>query len=154
MSWKSLTAMVLLLGLVTCLMAQDNQVKPFLGVWTLNLEKSKDAAFDSQTITNVPAPGGGYLSTRSQVYKENKNSSTEVHPVVFDGKPHKTSGGDTRIITYKLIDPYTFERTHDRNGKISTDKTTVSRDGKTMTIAMPAGDRIYDKKFDVREVGQ
>src|SRR5262247_3471552 len=100
MSWRFLAAMVLLLAFVTCLMAQDNQVKPFLGVWTLNLEKSKDAPFDSQTITNVPAPGGGYISTRSQVGKENKSSSTEIHPVVFDGKPHRTAGGDLREITY------------------------------------------------------
>jgi hypothetical protein len=155
MSRKSLAAVVLLLAFVTCLMAQDNPAKPFLGVWMLNLEKTPNAPFDSQTITNVPTPGGGYLSTRSQVGKDNKNSSTEVHPVAFDGKPHKTAGGDTRMITYKLIDPNTFERTIDRNGKISTDKTTVSKDGKTMTIAgMPGGDRVYDKKFDVREVGK
>ena len=154
MSWKSLAAMVLLLAFATCLMAQENQVKPFLGVWVFNLEKSTDAPFDSQTLTNVPAPGGGYISTRSNVGKENKSSSTEVHPVVFDGKPHRTSGGDARSITYKLLDPYTFERTHDRNGKIATDKTQVSKDGKTMTITLPTGNRVYDKKFDVREVGK
>ena len=73
---------------------------------------------------------------------------------MFDGKPHRTTGGDLREITYKLLDPYTFERTHNRNGKLSTDKTQVSKDGKTMTITMPMGDRVYDKKFDVREVGK
>ena len=125
-----------------------------LGVWMLNLEKSKDAAFDSQTLTNLPAPGGGYISTRSQVGKENKTSSTEVHPVVFDGKPHKTAGGDAREITYKLIDAYTFERTHNRNGKISVDTEQVSKDGKTMTVKQANATRIYDKKFDVKQVGR
>jgi len=154
MSRKSLAAVVLLLAFVTLVMAQDNPARPFLGVWMLNLEKTPNAPFDSQTITNVPTPGG-YLSTRSQVGKDNKNSRTEVHPVVFDGKPHKTAGGDTRLITYKMIDPYTFERTIDRDGKISMDKTIVSKDGKTMTISgMPGGDRVYEKKFDVREVGK
>jgi hypothetical protein len=58
--------------------------------------------------------------------KENKSSSTESHPVIFDDKPHQTTGGDGREISYKLIDPYTIERTHNRNGRISVDTELVS----------------------------
>jgi hypothetical protein len=102
----------------------------------------------------VPAPGGGFTSTRATIGKENKSSSTEIHPVVFDGKPHQTSGGDAREISYKLIDPYTIERTHNRNGKISVDTEQVSKDGKTMTVKQANAVRIYDKKFAVKAVGR
>jgi len=64
--------------------------------------------------------------TCATIGKENKSSSTEIHPVVFDGKPHQTTGGDEREISYKLIDPYTIERTHNRNGRISVDTEQVS----------------------------
>ena len=55
---------------------------------------------------------------------------------------------------YKLIDPYTIERTHNRNGRITVDTEQVSKDGKTMTVKQPNATRIYDKKFTVKEVGR
>ena len=132
------------------LMAQDKQSEPFLGIWELNLEKTTNYPQQSQMIINVPAPGGGFISTRATIGKENKSSSAEVHPVAFDGKPHLTSGGDVRKITYKLIDPYTIERTHNRNGTISIDPEQVSKDGKTLTVKQANATRIYDKKFSVK----
>src|SRR2546421_210411 len=79
------------------------------------------------------------------------NRSAEIHPVAFDGKPHATTGGDAREIAYKLIDPYTIERTHNRNGRITVDTEQVSKDGKTLTVTQPGGvTRIYDKKFGVK----
>src|SRR6266436_158707 len=141
MSWKSLGVLVAGLAFCTSLMAQDKQSEPFLGIWEINLEK---------TINNVPAAGGGFISTRATIGKENKSSSAEVHPVAFDGKPHLTTGGDVREITYKLIDPYTIERTHNRNGTISVDTEQVSRDGKTLTVKQANATRIYDKKFSVK----
>ena len=60
-----------------------------------------------------------------------------------------------RDITYKLIDPYTIERTHNRNGRITVDTEQVSKDGKTLTVTQPGGiTRIYDKKFSVKEAGR
>jgi len=118
------------------------------------LEKTANYPQQSQTMINVPAPGGGFISTRATIGKENKSSSTEIHPVAFDGKPHQTSGGDAREISYKLIDPYTIERTHNRNGKISVDTEQVSKDGKTMTVKQANATRIYDKKFAVKPVGR
>jgi hypothetical protein len=50
---------------------------------------------------------------------------------------------------YKLIDPYTIERTHNRNGRISVDTEQVSKDCKTMTVKQANAVRIYDKKFNV-----
>ena len=155
MSWKSVVVLVATLAFDASLMAQHKQSEPFLGIWELNLEKTTNYPQQSQTMINVPAPGGGFISTRATIGKENKSSSTEIHPVVFDGKPHQTTGGDVREISYKLIDPYTIERTHNRNGRITVDTEQVSKDGKTLTVTQPGGVvRIYDKKFSVTPAGR
>ena len=154
MSWKSLGALVATLAFCTALMAEDKQSEPFLGIWELNLAKTTNYPQQSQMIINVPAPGGGFVSTRATIGKDNKSSSTEIHPVAFDGKPHQTSGGDAREISYRLVDPNTIERTHNRNGKISVDTEQVSKDGKTLTVKQANATRIYEKKFTVKEVGR
>src|SRR5436189_1028911 len=154
MSWKTVVIAVVMLGCCTTLKAQDKQSEPFLGIWEINLTKTVNYPQQSQMIINVPAPGGCFISTRATIGKENKSSSTEIHPVAFDGKPHQTTGGDAREISYKLIDPYTIERTHNRNGKISVDTEQVSKDGKTMTVKQANATRIYDKRFDVKQVGR
>ena len=151
---KSLGLVGATLTICATLMAQDKQSEPFLGIWEINLAKTTNYPQQSQMIINVPAPGGGFISTRATIAKENKSSSAEVHPVAFDGKPHATTGGDVREITYKLLDPYTIERTHNRNGKISVDTEQVSKDGKTLTVKQAGATRIYDKKFSVKEVGR
>jgi len=154
MSWRSLGLLVGVLAFSASLIAQDKQSEPFLGVWEINLTKTTNYPQQSQMVINVPAPGGGFISTRATIGKENKTSSTEIHPVAFDGKPHATTGGDVRDITYKLIDPYTIERTHNRGGKISVDREQVSKDGKTMTVTQDGRVRIYDKKFSVTPAGR
>jgi len=151
MSWKTLVIAAVTLGCGSSVMAQDKQSELFLGIWEINLTKTVNYPQQSQMIINVPAPGGGFISTRATIAKENKSSSSEIHPVAFDGKPHATTGGDVREITYKLIDPYTIERTHNRNGRITVDTEQVSKDGKTLTVTQPGGvTRIYDKKFSVK----
>ena len=127
MSWKTLVVVIVTLGCCPSLMAQDKQSEPFLGIWEINLNRTVNYPQQSQMIINVPAPGGGFISTRATIAKENKSSSAEVHPVAFDGKPHATTGGDAREIAYKLIDPYTIERTHNRNGRITVDTEQVRR---------------------------
>ena len=155
MSWKTVIVVVGTLACGTSLMAQASQSEPFLGIWEINLTKTVNYPQQSQTIVNMPAPGGGFISTRASIAKENKSSSAEIHPVAFDGKPHPTTGGDVREISYKLIDPYTIERTHNRNGRITVDTEQVSKDGKTMTVTQPGGVvRVYDKKFSVKEAGR
>jgi hypothetical protein len=154
MSWKSLGVLVAVLAFSTSLIAQDKQSEPFLGIWEINLAKTSNYPQQSQMVINVPAPGGGFISTRATIGAGNKTSSTEIHPVAFDGKPHATTGGDVRDITYKLIDPYTIERTHNRGGKLSVDREQVSKDGKTMTVTQDGRVRIYDKKFDIKPLGK
>ncbi len=146
MTGKILGAVVLTLALCPALIAQS---EPFLGIWEINLEKTTNYFQQSQMMINVPAPGGGFISTRAQIRQGNESSSTEIHPVGFDGRPYLTTGGDVREISYKLIDPRTIERTHNRNGRISVDTEQVSEDGLTLTVTQTDRVRIYDKKFNL-----
>ena len=146
MSWKTLGVVALTLAFCPSLMAQS---EAFHGIWEINLEKTTNYFQQSQMMINLPTPGGGFISTRAQIRQNNESSSTEIHPVGFDGKPYLTTGGDVREITYKLIDPRTIERTHNRDGRISVDREQVSEDGRTMTVTQADRVRIYDKKFNV-----
>ena len=148
MPWKSLWVLVAIAILGTSASAQKNL---FLGVWQLNGEKTTNYQQQRQMIINLPAPDG-FTSIRATIGKDNRNS-TEVHPVAFDGKPHATTGGDVREISYKQIDAYTIERTHNRNGKISVDTEQVSKDGKTLTVKQENAVRVYDKISEVQPVG-
>ena len=65
MSWKSLGVLVATIAFCTSLLAQN---EPFLGIWELNLEKTSNYPQQSQTIINVPAPGG-FKSTRATIGK-------------------------------------------------------------------------------------
>jgi hypothetical protein len=51
--------------------------------------------------------------------KENKSSSTEIHPVGFlMASLTRPLEAMRARFPYKLIDPYTIEKTHNRNGRI------------------------------------
>lgn len=145
MSWKSLGVLVAILAFTTGVAAQN---EPFLGIWQINLEKTTNYQQQTQMIINLPT-ADGFTSIRATIGKDGR-SSTEIHPVAFDGKPHQTTGGDPREISYKRIDANTVERTHNRNGKISVDTEQVSRDGKTLTVKQENAVRIYDKQFNVQ----
>lgn len=144
---KSLVVFLAMIAFCAVVRAEDD---PFLGVWRLNGEKTSNYQQQSQMIINVPAPGG-FTSYRATIGKDNQ-SSTETHPVAFDGKPYQTTGGDAREISYKRIDKRTIERTHNRAGKISVDTEQVSDDGKTLTVKQANAVRVYDKEFDVKPV--
>ena len=150
MSWKSLGVLIATIGFCTSVMAQQND--PFLGIWKLNGEKTTNYQQQTQLIINMPAPGG-FTSIRASIQKDDK-SSTEVHPVAFDGKPLQTTGGDARQISYKRIDANTIERTQYRSGATSVDTEEVSKDGKTLTVKQANAVRVYDKQFDVQAVGR
>jgi hypothetical protein len=149
MKWKILGVLVMAMAFCATGSAQD--YKAFLGIWQINVEKTSNYPQQTQFIINTPT-SDGFTSTRATIGKENKNSSAEVHPVVFDGQPHQTTGGDARTIAYKLVDSHTVARTQDRGGKISMDTEQVSADGKTLTVTQNGVLRIYDKIASVQGV--
>jgi hypothetical protein len=153
MSWKFLSVLVATIAFCVCtpLMAQHEPGEAFLGIWQINAAKTSNYPQQNQMIINLPGPDGGFVSIRATIGKDGKSSS-ETHPVVFDGKPHQTDGGDPREISYKLIDPHTIERTQNRNGKVSVDTEQVSNDGKTLTVTQANAMRIYDKQFSVQPI--
>jgi hypothetical protein len=148
---KVLGVIVATLAICASGMAQKQDLKAFLGIWQINKEKTVNYPQQSQMIINLPSPDG-FISTRAQVGKDNSQSSTEIHPVAFDGQPHQTSGGDARTISYKLVNPHTIARTQNRDGKISMDTEEVSADGKTLTVTQNGVVRVYDKVADVKPV--
>lgn len=146
--WKSLAVFVAVIALCTGVAAQN---EPFFGIWALNVDQTSNYPMKSQLIINVPS-SDGFISMRASINK-NGQSSTEIHPVVFDGKPHQTDGGDPREISYKRIDANTVERTQNRAGRITVDQEQVSKDGKTLTVTQPGGIvRTYAKQFSVQPV--
>jgi hypothetical protein len=157
MSWKSLGVLAAAFAFCATLTAQNKQSKdPFSGVWELNLAKTTNYdLYASQFIVYVPLPGGGLNRITASVNENKKTSTTEVHPVLFDGKPHQTVGEDRREISYKQPDPYTIVRTQNRDGQITVDKEEVSKDGKTLTITQPSGAggkgdvRVFNRRADV-----
>ena len=116
MSWKSLGVFVAVT--VFCCAGLAAQNEPFLGIWALNVDQTSNYPMKSQLIINVPSPDSpdAFISMRASINK-NGQSSTEIHPVAFDGKPHQTDGGDPREITYKRIDANTVERTPESGGE-------------------------------------
>ncbi|HYR90533.1 MAG TPA: hypothetical protein VE422_41080 [Terriglobia bacterium] len=135
MSWKSLVVLVATLAFDASLMAQDKQSDPFLGIWELNLEKTTNYPQQSQTMINVPAPGGGFISTRATIGKDNKSSSTEIHFRCFrwQASPDHWRRCDRDFLQTDPIRTRS-KRTHNRNGRISVDTEQISKDGKTMTV--------------------
>ena len=152
MSWKSLGVFVVVIAFCCIGLAAQND--PFLGIWALNVDQTSNYPMKSQLIINVPSPDSpdAFISMRASINK-NGQSSTEIHPVAFDGKPHQTDGGDPREISYKRIDANTVERTQNRAGKITVGQEQVSKDGKTLTVTQPGGIvRTYSKQFSVQPV--
>ena len=88
MSWKSLGVFVAVIGFCSIGLAAQND--PFLGIWALNVDQTSNYPMKSQLIINVPSPDSpdAFISMRSSINK-NGQSSTEIHPVAFDGNPIK-----------------------------------------------------------------
>src|SRR5258705_5007437 len=85
MSWKTLVVVMVTLGYGPSLVAQDKQSEPFLGIWEINVTRTVNYPQQSQMMINVPAPGGGFISTRATIAQQDKSSSVAIHPVGFDG---------------------------------------------------------------------
>ena len=123
---------------VTGLAAQSN---PMIGMWKLNLAKSRYSvgpAPKSQTAT-IEAAGDGIKNVTKGVAGDGSAIAYEYTASSLDGKDYPMTGsappggGDT--IAVKRIDANTFESTIKKAGKVVLTNTVVySKDGKLRTI--------------------
>jgi hypothetical protein len=94
---------------------------PFVGRWTLNLQKSQ---FTGTTMTFEQLPSGEMRTT----------SAGQSYTFRPDGKEHPALFGSTAA--WKQIDANTWESTYRLKGTVlSTDTLRVSADGATLTVS-------------------
>ena len=123
---------------------QPHQADPMLGIWKLNLEKSKyDAvpAPKSRTVTWAAQEGGMMKLTIDQIDAKGQSTRTEWAGK-FDGKEYPATGSavlDT--LSVKRIDALTVEFTQKKEGKVVViAKGVISKDGKTHTSVWNSAD--------------
>ena len=130
---------------------------PVLGTWNLNVAKSNykpGPAPTSQTRIYEAHPEGIKVTIKT-IHADSESTSVE-HPVNYDGKEHPVTGSSqTDAIALEKIDDYTSEATLKHAGKvIGTNRRSISKDGRTMTITYEGTDQrgavkntaVYDKQ--------
>ena len=140
-----------------CLHSTVWAADPVLGIWNLNVAKSNyrpGPAPKSQTRIYEEHPEGIKVTIKT-VHADGKSTSVE-HPVNYDGKEHPVTGSSqTDAIALEKVDEYTSEATLKHAGKvIGTNRRSISRDGRTMTIDYEGTDQrgavknkaVYDKQ--------
>jgi hypothetical protein len=108
-----------------------------LGTWKLNVEKSKytPAPFPIKSLTTIrEAADGGVKITRPGVQADGTpiNSSSTIK---YDGKEYPITGAPWDTSSIKQVDANTLTSTNtQKNAKYHvTNRTVISKDGKTMT---------------------
>jgi hypothetical protein len=110
---------------------------PHMGTWKLNEAKSKIPAGMNKNTTVV------YTEQKDQIKVDVTGVDKDGKPThgvwvgQADGKSYKTKGNlawDAAV--YKVVNDHTYEITTMKGGKVfSNGKSTVSKDGKTRTVA-------------------
>ncbi len=109
----------------------------FSGNWHLNVEKSKwgTTSKPHSVALSIEQRGQEIRYSGSVIYA-NEDTRSFAFTGAFDGKPYKMtrSFGDGEIVL-KQVDEFTFESTFktDNGSYTETARTSVSRDGKTLT---------------------
>ena len=123
--------------------ALSQTVDPAVGVWKLNIAKSKydpgPPQTQSETRTIEDRGCGVILMTAERISLKGERTFIQ-YVAKYDGKdyPKMVLGAKTASsISLRAIDPYTVEGTEKEDGKVTVNYIrTVSTDGKTMTQSM------------------
>jgi hypothetical protein len=123
--------------------ASSQTADPAIGVWKLNLAKSKYNPGPPQTqmeTRTIEDRGGGVILMTAERISLNGERTIIQYVAKYDGKayPKMVLGAKTlSSISLKAIDLYTVEGTEKEDGKVTARYTrTVSKDGNTMTQSM------------------
>jgi hypothetical protein len=125
---------VLVLGLAVVALAAD----PFIGTWKLNIAKSKTSdpgqMPKSEVHTNV-VQGNAIKMTFDGVDSQGKEFQIESAGA-WDGKDIHVKGDQSAdTVSLKKADANTVDVVTKKSGKkVATYRTTISKDGKTMTM--------------------
>lgn len=139
-------------GMIVAQVPRTSANDPSLGVWAINVSKSKFAGAVPKSFVERYdlRPDGSFVSTRAII---NDDGSPAFQQAVFkyDGNDYElfdnaslaeflASGKRTALtLSVKPIDAYTVDYAVKQAGKIVTSgKRTVSKDGKTMTFSSKA----------------
>jgi hypothetical protein len=116
---------------------------PQLGVWKLNVEKSKvipGPMPKSRTVTIVADGENGVKLNTDEITASGKHRTVEFRSQ-YDGKPYprvESGGGGVAsgaTVSLRRIDSWTVERTLYLDGqKVLTETWEISKDGKTRTV--------------------
>jgi hypothetical protein len=137
---------ILAIGAVTAARAAE----PAIGTWKLNLAKSTFSpgpAPKSQTRTYAESTQGITMTVKTTAADGKETTTTLI--VKDDGKPYAVSGNpDFDTVSANRVDPLTIHITQMKAGAIvSTGVRTVSKDGKTLTLALK-GTHVTGAKYD------
>ena len=134
--WLFVAVAVLALGGSSTVVAQSD---PHIGVWKLNLAKSKatppntNPPPQSVVRTYEAFEGDGIKATFVTVSADGKQTSS-TFSVHFDGKEYPITGaGNVTSIAMKRSDANTWSTTTKGPKTLITGTNTVSKDGKTIT---------------------
>jgi hypothetical protein len=126
---------------------------PHMGTWKLNEAKSKIAPGMGKNITVVYAEMKDKMKVTVDGVDKDGKPTHAVWMGAADGKAYKTKGNLAwDAAAYKVVNDHTYEITTMKGGKMFTHgKSTVSKDGKTRTVATE-GTNADGKKFKTKAV--
>jgi len=135
---RSVVSSAVCLGLFATLAgAALASTDPQVGSWKLNLAKSKYAPGPAPTAatTMIEAAGAGTKVVVDQTMADGAARHWEF-TANYDGKDSPVTGNpDADMVSRTLVNPNTVETITKKDGKvISTQRSVVSKDGKTRTV--------------------
>ena len=135
---RSLASAIACLGMSALLASPAlAQGDPQVGVWKLNVEKSKytPGPAPKSGTTKIEAAGAGVKVTVDQTMADGTVRHFEF-TANYDGKDSPVTGNsDTDMVARTRLNPNTVQTINKKNGKVTTTQTSeVSADGKTRTV--------------------
>jgi hypothetical protein len=118
---------------------------PFVGTWTLNLQKSKypPRTLPKRMVIQMEAAGDG-IRYRSETIDANGRTSTAEYVAGYDGKEAIVKGGVGLMlpVSLKRVDSNTVEASYMRGFQVvATSRRIVSKDGRVMTVTTTSKDK-------------
>jgi hypothetical protein len=154
---RKMSLKTLLTGITLCTLLAAAAPDPILGVWKLNLARSRfnpGPAPRSQTRTYVETPKGIQVTIRS--VGANGRSSTIAFPERYDGRDYPVQGSEVAdALALVRINDYMAEATMKHGSRVvASAKRLITDEGKTLVIDYkePSPERpvdnelVYDKQ--------